>query len=300
MARGNESFVRVSILPAWIRETSDLKPEWRIDPATVATLAGILRRSETKPQQILAKRVMLTASALGEKSATLDLIASALNTGTLHEYTEPLQRLSILAKKHNDPQAWTLLGRVYNARKNSREALECFRKATRPPTGHLDFYGAADALVYEGQILLAQDDRAEAKTAFEKAALQLDDPAAYFYLSKLQEPSSSQEHVYLLKAASSGIKEAWHNLGALELAKRKDNSAKPTKLEDFGMAFEWFQVAAADGFGPSMLNLALMCKSIGMFEDGLKWLDKAEETPDVAHEARRIRSQFEGSVKDLL
>jgi tetratricopeptide (TPR) repeat protein len=296
VARGNESFVMVSIVPARIRKTSDLKLEHNIDPAAVATLAGILRRSQSKPQQILAKRIMLSASALGDKSATLDLISSALTTGNLHEYTDALQRLGVLAKRENDPQAWTLLGRVYSARNNPKEALNCFRKATRPPTGNVDFYGAGDALGYEGQILMSQDDRQNAKAIFEKAALELDDPAAYFYLSKLQEPGSSQEQVYLLKAASSGIKEAWHNLGALELAKRTDKASKPIKVEDFGMAYEWFQVAAADGFGPSMLNLALMCKSIGDIKDGLRWLDKAEEHLEIRGEVKRIRAQFENSA----
>lgn len=146
--------------------------------------------------------------------------------------------------------------------------------------------------MHEGQALLALNDKDGAKAAFEKAAKELDEPSAYFYLSKLQEPGSSQEQVYLLKAASSGIVEAWHNLGALEMAKQKESTTKKTTLADFGMAYEWFQVAAADGFGLSMLNLALMCKSVGKIEEGIKWLEKAEENLDVRDQAKAIKSQF--------
>ncbi|CZR61616.1 uncharacterized protein PAC_11513 [Phialocephala subalpina] len=267
--------------------------EHDVDPGTLSVIGGILRRSQSKAQLILAKKVMLTASALGDKPATLEIVSEALRTGKLDDYTAPLQQLGLLAKKDNDPQALTLLGKVYYVRRSNKEALECFRKATRPPTGSLDFDGAGDALVFEGQILLASNDKDGAKAAFEKAAKELDEPAAYFYLSKLQEPGSSQEQVYLLKAASSGITEAWHNLGALELAKQKGSRTKKSAtLADFGMASEWFQVAAADGFGLSMLNLALMCKSVGKIEEGMKWLEKAEENVEVRDQARAIKSQF--------
>ncbi|KUJ19077.1 HCP-like protein [Mollisia scopiformis] len=266
-----------------------------IDPATVATLAGILRRSHDKAQQVLAKKIMLTASALGDKSATLEIISAALRLGKLHDYPAPLRQLGILAKKENDLPALTFLGKVHNAHGDKRGALECFRKATRPPTGNLEFYGAGDALVSEGLILLELKDKDGAETAFEKAALELDDPAAYFYLSKLQEPGSPQEQIYLLKAASSGITEAWHNLGALEMAKRKDTITKPSKVEDFGMAYDWFQVAATEGFGLSMLNLALMYKSVGNVEEGMTWLEKAEENADVRDQARAIKADFRNS-----
>lgn len=267
--------------------------EHNVDPTTLSVLGGILRRSNNKAQLTLAKKVMFTASALGDKPATLEIVSEALRNGKLNDITAPLQRLSILAKKHNDPQALTLLGKVYHARRSTKEALECFRTATRPPNGSLEFDGAGEALVHEGQALLALNDKDGAKVAFERAALELDDPSAYFYLSRLQESGSAKEQVYLLKAASSGIMEAYHNLGALEMAKQKDGRTKrPTTLADFGMAYEWFQVAAADGFGLSMLNLALMCKSVGKIEEGIKWLKKAEENVEVRDQARAIKSQF--------
>jgi TPR repeat protein len=284
--------VLVSLVLEIFQCLSDIFLEFDVTPSTMALLAGILRRCSGKGQQVLAKKVMLSASALGDKSATFEIISSALRSGILNEYPSVLQRLGLFAKKDNDRQAMTLLGKVLLSQRGEKDALEWFRKATRPPTGGIDFDGAGEALVHEGRILMQWKDKDGAKKVFEKAALELDDPSAYFYLSQLQEPGSSIQEVYLLKAASSGVQDAYHNLGALELARIDKNKKKPTSLADYGMAREWFQVAAADGFGLSMLNLALMCKAVGEIEEGKKWLSRAEENPDVREQAKSISSQW--------
>ena len=263
-----------------------------VTPWNLVILSGILRRCPSQAQRLLATRLASSASEMGEKTATFELIQSGIDTNQLHEYPAPLQRLGLLAKKENDVEAMALLGKVFFSQQKENEALEWLRKATRPPTGTLEFAGSGDALVYEGRILSKTGDIEGAEEAFKKAALELDEPSAYFYLSRLQEPGSSTQEVYLLKAASSGILEAWHNLGALELAKIEKGEKKPTSLADYGMAREWFQVAAADGFGLSMLNMALMCKAVGQDEVSLAWLDRAEENPDVREQARSLREQW--------
>jgi TPR repeat protein len=241
-------------------------------------------------QKSLGKKVMLSASELGEKSATFELISSAIRTGSIQEYQAPLRRLGILAKRDGDPQAMLLLGKVLYGQRGDSEALSWFQKATRPPTGTLEFNGASEALVQEGRILLSRKDHSGARKAFLKAALELDDPTAYFYLSKLEEFGSPKQEVYLTKASTSGIPEAWHNLGAIELA--RDTGKAISGMKDYGMAREWFLVAASDGFGLSMLNLALMHKSVGEVEEGLEWLEKAEELVEVADEARSLKRQW--------
>lgn len=242
---------------------------------------------------------MLSASALGEKSATFELIEAAIIKETLHlnEFAAPLQRLGILAKQDQDPQTMALLGKVMLSLAKHEEALSWLRKATQ--SGH-DFDGASEALVQEGRILLAQKDKAAAEVAFRKAALELDDPSGYFYLSQLQEKGSSQQEVYLLKAASSGIVEACHNLGSLEMEKMKGKQTASKTLNDFGMAMEWFQVAAQGGFGLSMLNLALIYKSGGLAEEGLRYLEMAEGLPEIKEEARRVRDQWESPKIEIL
>lgn len=270
--------------------------EHNISSSTMALLAGILKRCPSGGQKALAKSVMLAASRLGEKSATFDIIAEALRIGTLYEYRAPLERLGVLAKNDNDPQAMTLLGKVLMAERREKEALDWFRRATQPPTGGLDFDGSGEALVSKGRILLQRNDEKGAKSAFEKAALELDDPSAYFYLAQLQEPGSSNQQVYLLKAASSGVMEAWHNLGALELEKLNRQERRPSSLDDYGLAREWFQVAAAEGFGLSMINMAVICKAVGQIDEALKWLEKAEGAEGVRNEAIAIKRQWTAST----
>ena len=267
-------------------------PEYDITPCTVTLLASILKRCNGKGQRSLAKKLMLSASSLGEKSATFEIISSAITTGVLRDYPAPLQRLGILAKKDNDPQAMTLLGKVLFNQRGEKEALEWFRKATRPPTGSLDFQGAGEALVHEGRILLGWKDKEGAEAVFRRAALELDDPLAYFYLSQLQEPGSPNQEVYLLKAASSGVREAWHNLGALELAKIEKRPLKDGQTRNYGMATEWFEVAAADGFGLSMLNLASIYRAVGQGEEALRWLEKADGVPDVKEQAGSMKGRW--------
>ena len=265
--------------------------EHGIKPSTMAVLAAILRRCPGHGQKAFAKKLMLSSSALGDKSATFEIISAALRTGSLTEYSGPLERLCVLARKESDPRAMTLLGKVSYSQRGEREALEWFQKATRPPTGSIDFDGAGDALVNEGRILLGWKRKEEAKAAFEKAALELDDPSAYFHLSQLQKPDSPEQKVYLMKAAASGVSDAWHELGLSELATIAKRAEKPTKLEDYGMAREWFEVAAADGFGLSMLNMSLMCKSVGKLEEGMIWLEKAAVIPEVREQAIALKSK---------
>ena len=240
-------------------------------------------------------QVMLSASVLGERSATYSLINHAIRSGSLHRptFAAPLQRLGILAKKESDREAMVLLGKVLMRQEQKDDALVWLHKACQGPVESLKFDGAGEALVLEGQILLGRNDEKGAKAAFQKSAIELDYPAAYFYLSKFEEPNSSQQQVYLLKAANAGIVEAWHGLGVIELERISKQIEKPTSINEFGMAREWFAVAAADGFGLSMLNLAEIYRSVGMLEIGLKWLESAEALPDIKEEAARIRTHWE-------
>ncbi|TVY32577.1 hypothetical protein LOCC1_G008498 [Lachnellula occidentalis] len=282
------------------RARSTTKKGWEQDlckvhgvtPQHMVTLSGVLRRCPEHSQQTLGLTLALAASEMGEKTATFELIQSSINKNQVFENSAPMQRLGLLAKKGKDAEAMALLGKVLFGQGKEDEALEWLRKATQPPTGSLEFPGSADALVYEGRILLKKGDMKGAEEAFKKAALELDEPTAYFYLSQLQESGSSTHEVYLLKAASSGVLEAMHNLGALELEKIEKQQKKPTSMADYGMATEWFQVAAADGFGMSMINLALMCKAVGQDEDGLRWLNKAQQLPEVRDQATNTRRKW--------
>ena len=232
---------------------------------------------------------MLSASKLGNQEATFRLIVSGIRSGNFKNYEQPLKRLQIMAKENN-PTAMTLLGRILANQGKDREALELFHKATRGPAG-LDFEGAGEALVCEGQLLMEQNAK-EAETIFRKAAFELDDPSAYYYLSELQEESSLNQAVYLMKAASSGIVEAAHKLGSIELLKTKESSASNSS-PNHGMAREWFHLAAAGEYGPSMLSMAQICRECGELDEGLQWLNKAKKLEDVREQALEMEDKWE-------
>lgn len=259
----------------------------------MALLAAILKRCSAPAQKLLAKKLLLSASELGEKAATFDLIQEALRGGIVHEYPVVVRRLGELALG-NDPQAQLLLAKILFTDPNTeKKALSWLQKATKPPTGNLEFDGAGEALVLKGRILLKMKKKEEATAVFKQAALELDEPEGYFYLSKLQDPTSAEHQIYLLKAATSGIVEASHNLGVLELEKLMKSQIKSKNLDDYGVARDWFEVAAADGFGLSMLNMASMCKQVGDVEAAAIWLSKAEQVASTTIEARKLRRQWE-------
>jgi len=242
---------------------------------------------------------MHTASLLNYSPATFELIESGIRRGSLglEEHNLPLKHLGVLAKKGDNPAAMALLGKVMYAIDREKEAFEWFTKATTSAQG-ADFEGAGEAFVQVGRLLKARGDRKGAEEAFRKAALELDEPNAYFYLSQFQADGSVEEKVYLMKAASSGVYEASHGLGVLEMERLKkeaesDDGSRKRTIEDYAMAREWFEVAAAEGYGMSILNLALIHKAWGNAEDAVRWLVKAEGLPEYEAQARGVRRQWE-------
>jgi len=269
--------------------------EFQIKPSTLVQLSMILNRCPEDGQRHLARKVMFSASNLGEQNATFELMAAAIRQGDFGEnYSAPLRRLGIMAKKDGIPQAMAMLGQVLLAQRMEKEALEWFSKATEGPTELLNFEAAGEALVHKGRLLQKRGETEAAVEAFRRAASELDDPSAYFYLSTFQEHGSSEQKVYLLKAASSGIVEAWHNLGVIELP-QSEKHLKPTGgkgVPKYRIAREWFELAAADGFGMSMLNLALICRSEERLDEGMKWLEKAALIPEAREQALGVKAEW--------
>ncbi|KAG9237154.1 hypothetical protein BJ875DRAFT_370567 [Amylocarpus encephaloides] len=262
----------------------------KVSPATLAILAGILNRGRSIKQQRLARDVLVSAANLGEKSAIVELVLAGIKTGINKPvFRGPLRWIRLLAEIENDPEAMMILGKVLLSQKKTQEALQWFQKSTQQSN---DFNGAGDAYVNQGVILSSMGRKPEAETTFRKAALELDHPEGYLHMSKLQAPGSSDQKVYLLKAASSGIIEACHNLGALELSEFAKRDEKPKSILDYGMAWEWTNIAATAGFGPSVLNLALMHKEVGNTDAALQLLAKAESDPAIKPEASKLKREW--------
>ncbi|KAJ8060882.1 hypothetical protein OCU04_009963 [Sclerotinia nivalis] len=264
-----------------------------ITASDVTQLSISLGRCREQAQKRLARVLLDSASAMGDPTATLEVVSDAFRNNKLYTARSGafLERLGILAKKEGNVQAMGLLGQILYSQGKEKEALNWLQKAVSG-TELPNFPGAAEALVVLG-LILEKSDKEAAKKAFSKAALDLDYPSAFFYLSKHVGPDEEDNRmIYLLKAAGSGIPEACHNLGAIELSKKGEQADKKPSERSYGYAKEWFQVAAEGGFGMSMLNMASICKSQGQTKEALKWLERAEATPEVRDEAIKMRSSF--------
>ncbi|KAA8572131.1 hypothetical protein EYC84_002047 [Monilinia fructicola] len=276
--------------PGW--ETGICKKHG-ITASDVTQLSISVGRCREQAQKALGRRLIDSASAMGDPAATLEVVSDAFRNNQLHSArSRPfLERLGLLAKKEKNVEAMGLLGQILYSQGKIKEATDWLQMAVGGPELPT-FLGAAEALVVLG-LILEKTDKEGAKKAFSKAALDLDYPSAYFYLSKHVGPGEEDDRmIYLLKAAGAGIPEACHNLGAIELSKKGDQADKKPSDRNYGYAKEWFQVAAEGGFGLSMLNLASICKSQGQTEEGLKWLERAEALPEVRDEAVKLRSSF--------
>ena len=307
----------------------------------MTTLAQILLRSNTNLEDI-AKRLFFSASALNEPAATLQIVSEAFQNGTVAkpELAKPLQHLSMLAKTDNNASAMFLLAQILESQGKVDKALSYYEQITNDKGKTYRAAAEVDGTVAQawlalGRIKTSNGDLTGAKAALKKAALEYDDPTAYFYLARFCDPMSDDYQLYNLKAASSGVKEAAHNLGDFYLQQSQRNrqpssvlriksedpkvanpessipkSSQPNPSSEVAhgslqkplqetdlqekriLAREWFNIAAYAGFAPSQVNLALLLRADGSFDDGLTWLKRAEKHPDFGTEVDRLKESW--------
>jgi hypothetical protein len=209
-------------------------------------LALLLGRNPEKPRKILAKKLLLSASSLGHVYATNFLIRNAQHNDILQrpEYVVPFARLQFLVSHKDNIESMVIMGKILLGQRKENQALELFRQISRSkmilngetkeetydPNDPEAFY-VSEALVAEGDFLQARRDIAGAEDAFRKAALQLDNAAAYYHLAILLPSSSPEKETYLLKAAASDIPEARQALADLYNFQEKP-----------GLAEEWVAI----------------------------------------------------------
>jgi TPR repeat protein len=292
----------------WIQEFYKLTfPEFDISPRILTQLARILLRCPSKPQISLGRDLLMSASAASEPTATFEIISSAITHNGIHRtnISNARQHLSCLANDGQMPEAMILMGKMYESQNQHMDALAWYQKAVnmpRDPATTLSFQipglNISTALVSIGRIAYKTNKPEAAERAFKEAALEYDSPHGYYYLSQLPSCPPESKEVYLLKAATSGIFEACHDLGRLAYAKSREAPAKQKK-EHLGMAKEWFRVAADSGQGLAMLKLALICKVEGDDTSGLKWIERAETT-GAQEQAIKVRLQWGDSRLDAV
>jgi tetratricopeptide (TPR) repeat protein len=255
-------------------------------------------RSTSSEQKALARHLLISSANLGDSAAIILMAKYALRFGELDapSYKPILQRLGILAKKERNSRAAALLGGILISQGRGEEALEFLRNIVSTPTEDqesLDTIGEVCSTL--GCILLQKGAREEAEKVIRKGALEYDNPLSYFYLSNLQAKGSPENIMYLEKAAASGVVEACHNLGVLELRKiekyieSKSIAEQATmEVKDYGLTKEWFRVAAEGGFGRSMLSLSMICRAEGRAEEEEDWLRRAAKIPEFKEEALKL------------
>jgi len=318
----------------------------------MTVLARILLRTSNTDLTDIAERLFFSASALNEPMATLQIVSEAFKNGTLAKpaLANPLQRLSTLARADSNAPATILLAQILESQGKVDKALTYYEQITNnegktyKATTEVEDT-VAQAWLALGRIRTSNKDWTGAEAALKKAALEYDEPTAYFYLARFCDPKSDEYLLYNLKAASSGVREAAHNLGDFYLrqSKRdretrnvlktnktksedgKDATSQPAERQDLqpnlssdlsqgspvkapqradsqekrALAREWFNVAAYAGFAPSQVNLALLLRADGSFDEGLTWLEHAEKHPDFGAEVDRLKESWWKKDVDL-
>lgn len=146
--------------------------------------------------------------------------------------------------KQENAEALVLLGRLAKSERRLDEALECFRKAAavdREPGSATDF-NVSTALLNQGLIFLHRGRHTEAKEAFEKAALELDNAVAYHHLALCLEDNDPNKKTYLMKAAASGVPGASRDLAKEFLEDSKNADVEARAIEAAEIAKQWAEV----------------------------------------------------------
>ncbi|KAL9120909.1 MAG: hypothetical protein Q9187_002536 [Circinaria calcarea] len=276
--------------------------QWNIKPLTLTKLAFVLLRSGSQ-HHATAKALMIAASKQRDVAATLHLMSKAIK---INNYRHPdvasaRQHLSDLATSGN-PQALTLAGQIRESEGDYEKALERYERAARvrvttDTSGAVSDGTIADAWSGIARLQAIAKNWTEAKAALEKAALQHDDPSAYYGLAQHYESLTSPNWLnYMLKAAMSGDAAAanklgryylGHVLGILPLAKTGKavigNTSLRQSSENLILATEWFTIGAESSITASQLYLAIVLRAQGQMEKAVDWLAMASSDRQLDH-----------------
>ena len=261
-----------------------------VDRASVTMLAQITNRSPYPTQRVLARRLLHSASNLGDPGATIQLVSQALRNARLQhpDLTLPLRHLSWLAKTGESRPARVLQGQILESRGDESGALRLYQDGADEEEDKAGDNGRADACLALGLLHRRRGNAPAATAAFQKGAA-LDDPVAYFHLAAAFPLGSPEYHLYTIKAAASGVPAAAHRLAVLY---HHGDAALVDEPSRGAMAKEWYTLAAGDDWTPSKVGLALLLREEGKTDEGLAWLERAEGDEKVEKEISRLKGQW--------
>ncbi|KAM7216493.1 hypothetical protein V8F06_008116 [Rhypophila decipiens] len=244
-----------------------LERDYGIDNYTLHCMGVILTHFPEVKFGRLGWHMFKTASDLNYDPSTvsmMDFLSTLKSRGPESE-----RQLKLITPRFEkilrsgDPEALTVQGKILLMRIKRQEALGFFDRAIRaaaleeqstgtPTAGSVTSTVSAPAdraprwpseagcYMTRAAILMELGRREEAKEALKVAALELDIPAAYHLLSQHMPEGSQEQEEYLLKAAVSGITQAFPHLARLEAAKAMAlDPGDPRRKDHHIMASQW-------------------------------------------------------------
>lgn len=288
--------------------------EHGIQPVDLTKLAKVMMVTEVSAYAKITRELLLAASELQDPSGTLAILKSAL----LHDNRIPLvclQHLNQMVHAKNYAGLY-MQGQIYERERQDSLALKMYMECL---SSAAEGYPGAEAFdILLGEVWLGiyrlkskKKDSEGAHMAIMRAALEYDEPYAYYVLARDYIPQTSNEYEsYMLKAAASGetsaadalgnryleqsqgiqsysTKEGLDNLvkklAAGEAREAKDPSTASQRQPSssiksrYGLklAKEWLSLGAEADIASSQVHLAVILRYEGKSGEGFDWLRKA-------------------------
>ncbi|CAE7188391.1 hypothetical protein HRS9139_07623 [Pyrenophora teres f. teres] len=300
----------LAILTFKIPDLSDPAKRALLPSSSHKKIAGLLLQGCAQAEDPLAIVHVLTAVYLANSgNAAAYEIMTLFPRQEIARYRETLKTLRPDPKKTAlGPEVLTLRGLFFEQEGQKDKAKEMYLEAIN--TAPLKYEGGSRhpmqlPLMAPWNLLgyMLKNDKdpklqAEAKTYFEKGALEGDDPLSYYELAAFEPRTSEKWLKYTSKAAGSNHRQAIVDLAAFyqEVAKPdsivlKDGSIRKALkwlLEwrhgsAAKLAREWLQAASNIGHKPSMLQLADYHASIHDHERAMEYLRRMLDPPSTAN-----------------
>ncbi|KAL9631771.1 MAG: hypothetical protein Q9164_005712 [Protoblastenia rupestris] len=293
----------------------DFETHGRESPRKLCS-GDILVEDEESEFYSTAQNLWLTASDLGDSLATLQLMTRAHKSNTLMipSLANAREHIKDLARRGN-PAALFYHGVFLEDQNRVHDALNLYTQSIEARWEHwreihsLDLYGG-DIWIRISAAKNKLKNRAGAHEALRVAAVEYDDPKAYYHLARsfVQSYEMMYEE-YMLKAAASGNINAAHELGLYYFRQSKGSimtglnkggtrkphaSFKPLPAvvdKTRELAQQWFAVAADAGVVSSMVHIAVLVRGPDFAVYGQDWLDKAQ--------AADVQREWSNTIKML-
>jgi len=225
-------------------------------------IAMILAKNPARELRRLGHNMLFAAANLGDLNSIVMVLERALRQDQIDHPMNlvSLTKLQYYANQGN-VEAMVFYGKILESKKRDAEALEMFRKAAEAPRDPSTDADVAEALVKQGLMCLRHGRKGEGQSYFQKAALELDNPFAYFQLALIMPEGNPVRQTYFLKAAASGVVEADFEIAKHFLAEVSNpNAALEQRKESQKLCEQWLQVAAYQGHKESQEMLAGLVK----------------------------------------